>query len=190
MLADFFRIVGTPSAAQRKELRKWFFATSYSNYFTSHSLAEVRGDIKNMREYAQGKSAKWDYSYGELNLKPIEKMSLSGVRSKTFVISQIMWAGHRNFQTLNIDKLFDNWPKTPGNSMISISRNDYRMVRDCLKRPYFLDALEYDTYALPKTLWEEYYTNGDKGKFIEMREELMYQIEKVFVQKTLESADS
>lgn len=94
MLADFFRIVPHPTGEQLLELKKWFFYTTYTNYFTNTSLSRIRNDIYRFRRFADGSEALPldKYDLVEVGQFP-EKYSLRSVRICSLVAVTMLSIG-------------------------------------------------------------------------------------------------
>ncbi|WP_348702298.1 DUF262 domain-containing protein [Tenacibaculum sp. 190524A02b] len=54
-ITDFFRLNQFPSKNQIEELKKWFWRTSYSNYFTIYSLSKQRRAFSIFKDFCLGK---------------------------------------------------------------------------------------------------------------------------------------
>lgn len=52
--AEFFRAVGSPTAQQHAELRKWFWRTSFSGYFGGWSTGDMSRDQDAIHKYVAG----------------------------------------------------------------------------------------------------------------------------------------
>lgn len=102
MLADFFRIVSCPTEEQLRELKKWFFYTTYVNYFTNTSLSRIRNDIYRFRRFAEGAEKQPLDIYDVIEITPFpEKYSLRSVRVCSLAAVAVLNAGvSRNFSSI------------------------------------------------------------------------------------------
>lgn len=87
LLVEFFRICPAPNIHQRDNLKKWFWYVGFSSYFTSTSYTILRGALKQIRDFANGKIEKLDFSKN-INYKSIfsESFSLRKASSKSFAL--------------------------------------------------------------------------------------------------------
>jgi uncharacterized protein with ParB-like and HNH nuclease domain len=53
-ITEFFRLNKTPSDLQLLELEKWFWTTSYANYFSIYSLSKQRIAFQQFQQFARG----------------------------------------------------------------------------------------------------------------------------------------
>lgn len=94
ILADFFRIVPEPTEEQLWELKRWFFYTTYTNYFTNTSLARIRNDISRFRRFAEGAETLPLDDYEAVKITPFpEKYSLRSVRVCSIVAVSMLHIG-------------------------------------------------------------------------------------------------
>lgn len=54
-IVEFFNCCPTPTSQQRRELKKWFWKTSFSGYFGVSSYSLTRGILANVRDFADEK---------------------------------------------------------------------------------------------------------------------------------------
>lgn len=92
---DFFRRLSSPTIEQQQWLKKWFWKTTYTGFFTNGSLSVQRNEYKEFVNYLETGSYK-EGNYSEL-LFPVttsmpEELNMRGVRScalALFVINHI-----------------------------------------------------------------------------------------------------
>ncbi len=53
-ISEYFRLNPEPTSEQYEALKKWFWVTTYSNYFTMYSLSQQRSAYKIFCEFAKG----------------------------------------------------------------------------------------------------------------------------------------
>lgn len=89
MLALFFKENKTVGY-RGDELRKWFYYTSYTNYFTNTSLARIRYDIYEFERFSSGLNEE-PINYGEVQIERAwnTPVSLGAVNTCCFVLSQL-----------------------------------------------------------------------------------------------------
>jgi hypothetical protein len=62
VLVEFFRVLPHPSSNQLDELKRWFWLTTLSGYFSGWDSGQMATDAKSIREFADGKAACIDVS--------------------------------------------------------------------------------------------------------------------------------
>src|SRR5690606_20062445 len=60
VLIEFFRVLPNPSAVQLGELKRWFWVTTLSGYFSGWDSGQMATDAKAIREFASGDSSSID----------------------------------------------------------------------------------------------------------------------------------
>jgi len=103
-LSEFFRLCN-PDSVKYEELKKWFWITSYSNYFTIYnSLGKQRNALNQFRKFASGESSEAVYFDNEQSFvsKPFsEKIDFGSVRSKSLFLFLL------NYSNQSTSGLFD-----------------------------------------------------------------------------------
>ena len=95
MLALYFK-ENKETNNKEEELKKWFYYTSYTNYFTNTSLARIRGNILEFEKFSKGLlDSPIDYS-SELSIERSwdTPISLGAVNTCCFVMSQLYIKKH------------------------------------------------------------------------------------------------
>lgn len=89
LLAMFFKYNRKANMEQIMQLKRWFYYTSYANYFTNTSLSNIRKDISLFRAYCIGKSVTpIEYSMLQMPTFP-QSLSLAAVRNCCFTFSTL-----------------------------------------------------------------------------------------------------
>nr|MCR5765793.1 hypothetical protein [Treponema sp.] len=107
-IMEFFRKLQNPSKNQLEDLKRWFWVTSYSNYFTIYSLSNQRKAYNQFIEYLNGKDV--DILYIDNRQIPFtvsalpENIRLANVRAKVLVLFYL------NQLTLDMDKVSFHYP--------------------------------------------------------------------------------
>lgn len=89
-IMEFFRQLKGPTEKQIDDLKRWFWVTSYSNYFTIYSLSNQRKAYNQFVDYLNGKDV--DIIYSDNSTVPFSvaafpnTIRLSNVRSKVLVL--------------------------------------------------------------------------------------------------------
>ena len=60
VLIEFFRVLPNPNSEQLAELKRWFWLTTLSGYFSGWDSGQMATDARAIREYASGKVANID----------------------------------------------------------------------------------------------------------------------------------
>lgn len=122
MLADFFRLNPDPGEKEFAELKKWFFYTSYTGYFTSHSLAEIREDIFQIRAFALGKRSQIIKYEPITELDAPDNLYLNSVRVKSYVINVLTGEEIDGDSELVVKKIFPDQVKGIENCVIATDK--------------------------------------------------------------------
>ena len=97
-LTMFFREIPNPSVSQKEDLKRWFWVTSYSAYFTVYSMSFQRKAYSQWLEYAHrgGEILYLDENQKSLKAAPFPKsLSRLGVRNKVLVLFMMLYARDR-----------------------------------------------------------------------------------------------
>ena len=92
MLALFFKYNEEVGILQKEKLKKWFFYTSYINYFTNTSLSNIRSDIEKFRLFSEGNvldPIDYNSTYSYVKRKGQDEIKLGSVSSCCFVLSSL-----------------------------------------------------------------------------------------------------
>ncbi len=89
-IMEFFKQNSIPTERQKKDLKMWFWKTTYSNYFTVNSLTYQRKAYNQFVDYANGLNADIFYDDGEKTPYTTyafpKKISLGAVRSRALIL--------------------------------------------------------------------------------------------------------
>lgn len=87
-LAAFFTNSSEPSEAQRRALRRWFWATSFSCWFGGANTTQLKNMLASMRAFAEGHSAEHELlGASEIALPYPERFVLQSARVRI----QLLW---------------------------------------------------------------------------------------------------
>lgn len=92
MLALFFKHNKEVNIIQKEKLKKWFFYTSYTNYFTNTSLSNIRKDIDKFRLFSEENvfdPIDYNLSISEVKRNGKDEIKLGSVSSCCFVLSSL-----------------------------------------------------------------------------------------------------
>lgn len=191
-LMTFFNKVANPTKLQLEELKRWFWITSYCNYFTIYSLSHQRNAFAYFLNYLEGKCNDMVYMDNHkqrfTTLTIPDKISLASVRCRSLLL----------FELNHYRKVTGTAPKTGGLNLKKISLKHEATPSNTV--PIFGSErkLRWSTYDLPKhvekdnKLNEAFFlpqnhsnekNNSDMDAFLKERLALLCQKEKVFVEE-------
>ena len=181
MLASFFRWNKQPQDTQLKELKRWFFYTTYSAYFTNTSLSIIRKDIHRFIDYAQNKVATpIDYDINAIDFTLPGTLNLGGVRACAFVITFIL--NHHLQQQEDVSLKLYTMPNTGnkcvGNTFICTNKQDVEFISQWLRKPSeYTDDLS--RFGLTEHIAKQHSEKNEK-EFIHLRTSFLAEQEKRF----------
>lgn len=171
LLAMFFKYNQSASMMQKMELKKWFYYTSYANYFTNTSLTNIRKDIALFRNYCKGTAlAPIEYSLLTLSALP-KNLSLGAVRNCCITFSTI---NERLVEEKNKSTIKYYTPmafKGKREFLCSIpysNSNQLKKLKELFAKKSYCDE-EYAKFFLNSTIMEAYF-KGQLERFEELRE--------------------
>lgn len=184
ILADFFKIVPHPTEEQLRELKKWFFYTTYTNYFTNTSLARIRKDIYRFRSFAEGTEALPLDNYDSVEVTPFpEKYSLRSVRVCSLVAVTMLKIGINGdfssvFETITVPiKGLEN--RNCSNTIVCGSKIDALKLSQLFKGDTEWSS-EFEKFCLSEEMMQAYF-NEDFSLFIDKRNEALQTMEISFL---------
>ena len=210
-ITDFFNQITTPNNEQLEQLKKWFWVTTYSSYFTIYSLSKQREAYNQFQAFLSEETInpiyndKPDTPFSVIDFPT--KIFYGSVRAKALVLFLINMAnGFEKLNALTIDGLFESYlfakvknehnnkfpagiityaeplePLYPKKRDMSFLLEDYKAD---YRHKYFL------TREMSKLYLQDKNNRKNKIKIIEMRESLIKEAEKAFVEGLGLSYDS
>jgi len=106
-LTEFFNIVQEPSRSQIDSLKRWFWITTYSNYFTINSPSKRKEAFNHFRLFCFGEIV--DPVYNDKIGNPFitpelpEKITYGGVRANAYLLFLLNYAN--NFQPIDSEEV-------------------------------------------------------------------------------------
>lgn len=189
-ISEFFRLNPNPNDNELERLERWFWITTYSNYFTLYSLSQQRTAYKIFCAFAKGEhntgiyKAEDDYQF--TTAKFPERINFTGVRPKAlqlFYLKKVM-----PFEDLSIKNsvreffIFAKQERRTGNLILRPSSEFdntlFKSIEDFL---IFSSDNELSRHFLDTNLME-YLTSGDALAFLSYREELIKHEERSFIE--------
>lgn len=129
-LSVFFMKEPHPSYRQIEDLKRWFWVTTYSNYFTANPLSGQRKAFTHFLDYINGWEEEPLYDenpYKQMKAQPWpEKFSLSSARCAALALFQLMWiksqfASLPDKRKLVIKRIFKELDSYPANMIVTFS---------------------------------------------------------------------
>ncbi len=186
MTALFFKNNRSATELQLKELRKWFFYTSYSSYFTNTSLGNIRKDLSRFVDFCEGrKETPMDYDY-EFELTEMPKSAtLGAVRNCVFAMAMLSYQK----STIDSDSVvrFETFypPKLREHSMdsaiICCSKEDKQMLSKLFAKRIQWNTGFEDKYGIDEDLLREYQT-GFFDDYLNRYKQLTHRREHIFIE--------
>lgn len=102
-ITDFFNKVDNPTVRQLEELKRWFWITTYSNYFTIYNLSKQRKAYDTFQNFIEFDSnpVYFDDSRKKFTTERFpKKISMGSVRGKALALFMLNYS--RNFEPLKI----------------------------------------------------------------------------------------
>lgn len=195
-IANFFRLNSTPTEEKLKALEKWFWITTYSNYFTIYSPSQQREAHKLFIDFVNDKHETGILKINEFKIAEFpKKLNFTGVRPKAlqlFFLKNI--CENVELQTQESVKdffIFNKKDKTPANMVFRLS-SEFESDRNKREIKNFILSLqeeELPKYFLTKELQRLYREienetekNLDKiNEFLEKRGNIIQQEEQNFI---------
>ncbi|HCY41236.1 MAG TPA: DUF262 domain-containing protein [Prolixibacteraceae bacterium] len=192
-LSEFYRLNPTPTNHQIALLKKWFWITSYSNYFTIYSLSKQRMALEHFKCFAMGKKNDPVFYLNhdsKLSTYPFpDRIDFGSVRSKTFMlfllsqVNNLFNKDNSNLRpSLDIRYLSTEIRNTKSvffnNSVINenlqlLKKNDGSLMLE-------QDNVDYESYFINNEIIR-LLEQGNTQEAIDLRFELIRKSEKQFV---------
>lgn len=193
-ISHFFNEVSNPSEEKKEKLKEWFWITSYSNYFTIHSLSEVRKAFKQFDEFVKGNTnepvfndnPKVPFDVAKLP----EKSSFGSVRYSTLVLFLLNYSN--NFRNVNVEEVsrFELYYLFKGNKTVEKiipTINFFDETNNLIPEGKHKDVsflLNEDKYItqFESIFLYDFMTTGNKDWVLERRKNIIMNEEKIFVE--------
>lgn len=127
-LAVFFMKEPHPSCRQIEDLKRWFWITTYSSYFTANPLSGQRKAFAHFLDYIKGLNPEPLYDenpFKQMKAQPWpEKFSLSSARCAALALFQLRWVRNQfgpipDKRKLVIKRIFKEMDSQPSNMMVT-----------------------------------------------------------------------
>ncbi|CAH0335296.1 hypothetical protein FVB9288_00931 [Flavobacterium sp. CECT 9288] len=196
---DFFSKISKPTIEQLLELKKWFWITSYSNYFTIYNLSKQRLAYNKFQDFINRSSNPVFYDNKD-NFEALDfpdKIDMGSVRKKTLALFMINYSVNNDdfFSKVNLEaenitnvktyKLFKDYNSSENTIFIIEKYNSTDNFPKTIKDLSFMLSMDYkgqySEYFINDDMREEYY-KGNVEDVLEIRKELIINAEKSFVE--------
>lgn len=190
-LTTFFKKTNNPTKQQIDALKKWFWITSYSNYFTVYSLSNQRKAFLTFIDFLEGKSN--DIIFMDngkqlfTTLSVPDKISLASVRCKSLLLFELdhyrkitKTASHTG--GLNLIKITPTVDSTPGN-IIPLFGSEKKIKWSAYELPSIFqsDAILSEAFFLPSNFVSST-NNTEINSFLNDRYRKLCNEERAFVE--------
>lgn len=180
MISLFFRYNKDLTTEQTLVLKRWFFYTSYSAYFTNTSLGEIRRNILTFSEYCKGKlQSPIEYEKKITVAELPGNWSLGAVRTCAFVLTQISRFRSENIECFDIYTIPGTGKRNSANAIYCFSRSDKAKLASLFKENGWDDSVEC-SYGVTEKMFDLYRQNKI-DEFLDERNQYLREIESKFV---------
>ncbi len=206
-ITDFFNTIDIPTKNQIADLKKWFWITTYSNYFTIYTISKQREAYKQFRMYLKGDINEIVYNdKPKIRFKTVEfplKVNAGSVRSNALVL--FLLNHYNNFEGcddgtdgLALSYLFSDI-KSDKNafypaSVIPVAKEVHQRIPKFIDLTNFDESLHSNKLFITKKMIEIYRNDQSedaKKEILKLRKQLIQSAEREFVQSLgLEYDDS
>lgn len=202
-ITDFYNHFPEPTKEQIEAIKKWFWQTTYANYFTIYSLSKIREAYKQFKNYLEGKTD--TILYNDKPDKPFtvidfpNKIFFGSVRAKALVLFLLNYS--RQFENIEPDinnklHLFNLYNKRnedgnfPPEGVVPVVLNNKfdNILGDKLKKKKsfdysFLLSEKTDKEVLNTFFLTKEMIGKSKNEVLELRKNEILKKEKEFVTK-------
>jgi hypothetical protein len=190
-ISEYFRLNPAPTVRELQSLKKWFWITTYSNYFTIYSISQHRTAYEIFCQFAKGEHDDGIYRVNDdiefATAKYPSKLNFTGVRPKAlqlFYLKSIL--GNSEPQDMEgIKEIFISSKKdrTPGNIILRLS-SEFDLSPEKKTLANFINTSQPDVLE-KHFITEEMVTLYKQGKiddFVSQRDEYLKSKESKFVE--------
>lgn len=195
-LTDFFNNVENPSNKQLETLKRWFWITTYANYFTVYNLSKQRLAYKEFQSFILNEKHNPIYydrkdEFFETIKFPV-KIDMGSVRAKALGLFMLQNQGNGkklDVHTVNGYKehrLFQECknPKASENTVLVIDNGEYPIDKFTKDLSNWLVSKEnYSAFFITPEMQTAYQNGASKEDILAMRKQLLIDQEKAFVEQ-------
>lgn len=194
-LTDFFNNIENPNKKQLETLKKWFWVTTYANYFTIYNLSKQRLAYKEFQSFIDNENHnpiyydRKDEIFDTLAFP--QKIDMGSVRAKALGLFMLYYQA--NGQKLDVhtvngyktSRLFQECknPNASENTVLVIDGGKYPIDKFQKDLSVWLGSEEDCSLLFITPKMQSAYKNGaNKEEILAMRKELIIATEKAFVE--------
>ncbi len=195
-ITDFFNEIEQPTPTQLDTLKKWFWITTYSNYFTIYNLSKQRLAYQAFREFLKDENSNpiyFDNKEGTFDtLEFPAKIGMGSVRAKAlglFMLKHQTEAGKLDVNPVNSYKTYklfngveDN-ANTSENTILIIDDGTCQIPKSQKDLSNWLSSDEdHDKFFIDTDIKMAFKNGASKETILAMRKKLIIREEKSFVE--------
>lgn len=195
-IMEFFRQIQNPTENQLNDLKRWFWKTTYSNYYTINSLTNQRKAYEHFLKYLRGEETDILYSENhavrEQTLGFPTAVRMDAVRNKAlvlFCLNHLYGEKKPEDDTYQITRIIRESPYSPANTIVFSSRQPDKDVKEILEnlQKDGIERTKEMNDLLSKLLLSEtaiaYIGQNKDEEFLVQREKDIMDAEEWFVQQ-------
>lgn len=203
-LTEFFRMNSKNNLLfdRKDELKRWFWITSYSNYFTLYNISNQRKALEQFKEFALNSSIESVYTReadAEANQSfvtnsLIETVNFGSVRMKTLLLFLMKHSCSERFDTTTERTLDIRYLTKNDRSVFAVMVNDFDVSRkyeniskNSKNASFVLEEEFYDKSFLRNNFISEemiyLYKDGRTEEMLDLRKRKILDEEKIFVEE-------
>lgn len=199
-ITDFFNQIDNPNEIQLNKLKKWFWITTYSGYFTMYSLSKQREAYNQFQKFL--KNEEEDAVYNDKPDSPFEvtefpnKLYFGSVRAKALILFMLNYANNfkridsQEIEGLKLNYLFYDMKDDKGNfypeGAITILDTLQSIFHKSKDMSFMLEGKEDYLHYFVTEEMKEIFINNDKNYqrlILDKRKTMIIDAEKLFVEK-------
>ena len=196
-ITDFFNTLSQPSDEQISDLKKWFWITTYSNYFTIYTISKQREAYKQFRDYLEGKTNEIVFNDKPgIAFKTVEfpvKINAGSVRSNALILFLLNYsndfkANGSEFTSLSLSYLFSDVKNDKGAfypaSVVPTANQTKKRIPKFIKLSEFEDDKEKNFISDEMiNIYCSESSDESKKRILAIRKKHIQDAEKEFVEK-------
>ncbi|MBP4137656.1 DUF262 domain-containing protein [Flavobacterium geliluteum] len=199
-ITDFFNKIDLPTKKQIHELKKWFWITSYSNYFTIYNLSKQRIAYNKFQDFILNENENpifYDSNDKFETLEFPDKIEMGSVRKKTLALFMTNYSVNKsqilqgesliadNISNVKSYKLFKDQNSSENTIYVVEKYNSTNNFSKAIKDLSFMLLKEnkgkFNEYFINEEMREEYEKANING-VLEIRKGLIVKAERSFVE--------
>lgn len=194
-LTDFFNKVENPTPTQLETLKRWFWITTYANYFTKYNLSEQRFAYNKFQGFIHDENV-FPIYYDKADrrfetAKFPKKIEMGSVRAKALGLFMLYHQAEGKQLDVHLVDGYKEYrlflecknPKASENTVLVIDDGKYPIDKFQKDLSHWLEEKEnYEPFFITSAMQNAYKNGENKEYILAMRKELMIAAEKAFVE--------